>query len=138
MEFSDKQKEDIAFAIRRLDSLQPSYDEAFDSFEKGKVKFGLSLFASSSLFVTVLFGNQELERGIGMLGVAALPIIAFISVYCIYSLRKKYHNIITEQLNLKQLLFDIGLSYNPTSRLIKKRWLIVLETKEELDINEFI
>ena len=117
--------------------LQPECDACYDQYEASKTKFYLSLYICGGLIVMLIFKSYDVQAAIGSLGVAALPTIIIWLGVLFYKARNTYHQKISELLETSNPLREIGLSYTAKSKHFSKPSLTVLETREELDINEF-
>ncbi len=137
MDFTDEQQKQIALSIRTLDRLQSDYDKSFETYDSAKVKGGFAAFISGILLLGVFTGNHEVQESIGTLGAGILPLVFIGAIIYFISARKKYHQKITEHLEAEQPLFDLGLSYTPIGRHFSERRLVVLKTREELNVSDF-
>lgn len=137
MVFDEEQRKTIAYSIRRLDALQPALDEAYDRYETSKSKFYWSLYICGGLITMLVFESFDLQAAIGILGVIALPLIITFFGVSFFNARKEYHQKISEKWTTEQPLRDLGLSYTPISEHFSQPTLIVLDSREELDIKEF-
>ena len=137
MLFNEEQRKTIACSMRQLDVLQPEYDACYDQYETSKIKFYWSLYICGGLIVMLIFKSYDVQAAIGTLGVAALPTIIIWFGIIFYKARKTYHQKISKQWETSKPLREIGLSYTSKSKHFSKPFLTVLETREELDINEF-
>ena len=135
---SEEEKKSIAAAIRTLDRIQPEFDKVFDTYDSAKVKCGLAAFVSGMAFLGVLSGNHEIQESIGTLGVGALPLIFMGSAIYFFQTRKMYHQKISEHNKAKKPLMDLGLSYTPIGRHFTQNRLIVLDSRQELDTDDFL
>jgi len=124
--------------IRALNALQGDYDKPFKVYDSAKLKAGFAIFASGMLFLGVLSGNYEIQESIGTLGVGSLPIIFIGAVIYFLNARKQYNNQITKRIKIEKPLFDLGVSYHPMGKHYKESCLIIIDTREEVDINSLI
>ncbi|MEG3753756.1 MULTISPECIES: hypothetical protein [Psychromonas] len=138
MEFTTEQKRIVVSSIRKLDALQGDYDKCFEVYDSAKVKVGFAIFASGMLFLGVLSGNYEIQECIGTLGVGSLPIIFISAIIYFLNARKQYNNQITKRIKIEKSLFDLGVSYRPMGKYYKEPCLIVIDTREEVDVNSLI
>ena len=137
MVFDEEQRKTIAYGIRCLDALQSKYDASYEQYEASKSKFYWSLYVCGGLIAMLVFKSFDVQAAIGMLGVVALPIVIICFGVLFFNARNKYHQKISEQWEAGQALRDLGLSYTPKSKHMSQPFLTVLESREELDVNEF-
>ena len=138
MEFTTEQKRIVVSSIRKLDALQSDYDKCFKVYDSAKVKAGFAVFASGMLFIGVISGNYEIQKSIGTLGVGLLPIIFIGAVIYFLNVRNQYNNQIIKRIKIEKSLFDLGMSYRPMGKYCKEPCLIVIDTREEVYVNNLI
>ncbi|ELC9557972.1 hypothetical protein RJY19_004730 [Vibrio alginolyticus] len=134
MEFSKSQEKTIIRSINKLNELKPICDVKFNEYQSVKFKGGLAIWIGFFVMLGVLSGNSEVKDAIGTLGVGVSPFLLIGGIIYIFDARKKYHKAISDCIEHEKPLLDLGLGYSPVSSYSTEPRLIVIDTREEIDI----
>jgi len=143
MDFTEKQKNKIAYAILKLDKLQPDYNESYKKHNSAKFYAGLTILGVLATYLHMFTGGyDEIVSNIGSYGVGMLPFILIGAIWYIYDCRKKYENNQNDESEAEKPLRNLGLTYWPPNKygdsLQQFGRLWVTETGEDLNVEEFL